>query len=245
LEGSDLSTLRQDDLYPRFEELFKEFFGSPVSFEIFIEPDEFRPLFYYSWEQKVLPRKEILVKAVHIQATSLVSLEEVGDRLADTFATALEKLEIEEHNQDEKKGKESIVKFPSPPNLRWEEVSMAFISRTESRVRARGQLRPLKFDQIGFEDKRSGKANRLWFFLQGFAAKGGQLSWQDLSSTGMNANQVQSNVKRLRKILCNFMDIEDDPFEPYNKVKAYQTRFAITGDADTLLDFDEDSPPPE
>ena len=100
MEGSDLSTLRQDDLYPRFEELFKEFFGSPASFGIVIEPDEFRRLFYYSWDQKVPPSKEILVKAVHIKPTSLVSLEEVEDHVAKTFATALEKLRIEEHKQE-------------------------------------------------------------------------------------------------------------------------------------------------
>jgi len=236
-----LSTLKRDDLYPRFENLFKEFFGSPVV----IEPDEFRRHFHYSWDKKVLPSKDLLGQAVHIKPTSLVSLEEVEDHIRITFAMALEKLEIEEHNQDEKTGKESIVKFPSPPDLCWEEVSMAFISNKAIKVRARGQLREYRFDQIGFENKRSGKPNRLWFLLQVFGARGGQLSWQDLSSTGMTANQVQSNVKRLRKSLRKFMGIEDDPFYPYWKVKAYEAKFAITGDADALLDFDEDAPSPE
>jgi len=96
----DLSTLKQDDLYTRFEKLFKEFFGSPVSFGIVIKPDEFRRLFYHSWDQKVLPSKEILVQAVHIKPTPLVFLEEVGDHVENTFALALEKLRIEEHNQE-------------------------------------------------------------------------------------------------------------------------------------------------
>jgi len=96
LEGSDLSTLKRDDLYPRFEKLFKEFFGSPVSFEIVIEPDELRPLFYHFWDQKVLPSKEILVQAVRIKPTSLVSMEKIGDHVLSTFAMALEKLRIEE-----------------------------------------------------------------------------------------------------------------------------------------------------
>jgi len=78
-----------------------EFFGSPGSFGIVIKPDEFRQLFYYSWDKKVLPHKEILMKAVHIKPTSLVFLEEVGDHLLSTFAMALEKLRIEEHNKSE------------------------------------------------------------------------------------------------------------------------------------------------
>ncbi len=104
-----MSTLRQDDLYARFEDLFKGFFGSPVV----IEPDEFRRLFYYSWDRKELPSKEILVKAVRIEPTSLVSLEEVGDRVLSTFAMALENLRIEEHNQEASLPQESQQK-PKP-----------------------------------------------------------------------------------------------------------------------------------
>lgn len=234
MEGSDLSTLRRDDLYPRFEEVFKEFFGSPVV----IEPDEFRRLFYYSWDKKVLPSKEILGQAVRIKPTALVSLEEVEDHILSTFAMALEKLRIEEHNQDEKKGKESIVKFPSPPDLSWEEVSMAFISDTEIKVRARDQIKKYRFDHIGFKNKKSGKPNILWWFLRALAEKGGELSWDNSGSyeSPLNPNQVQSNVKRLRKTLCKFMDIEDDPFHPYRKVEAYKAKFTLSGDVDTLLE---------
>jgi len=242
LEGSDLSTLKQDDRYTRFEKLFMEFFGSPASFGIVIEPDEFRPLFYHSWEREVLPSKEILVKAVQIKPTSLVSLEEIGDHVLSTFALALEKLNIEEHNQDEKNGKESIVKFPSPPDLCWEEVSIVFISDTEIKVRARDQMKKYRFDHIGFKNKKSSKPNILWWFLRALAEKGGELSWDNSGSheSPLNPNQVQSNVKRLRKTLCKFMDIEDDPFHPYRKVKAYKAKFNISGNVDTLLEPDND-----
>jgi len=119
---------------------------------------------------------------------------------------------------------------------------MAFISNEAIKVRARGQLREYRFNQIGFENQISGKPNRLWLLLQAFGLRGGQLSWQDLSSTGMTANQVQSNVKRLRKILRNFMGIENDPFHPYRKVKAYEAKFTLTGDAAAFIDSDEDAP---
>jgi len=140
-----------------------------------------------------------------------------------------------------KSEKRTTARFPRLKDLAWEEVNIAFISDEALKVKARDQLKEFKFDQIGFEDKRSGKPKRLWLFLQAFAAKGGELSWQDVGSSGMNPNQVQSNVKRLRKILCNFMGIEDDPFQPYRKVKAYQTKFTITADARALLDSDDDA----
>jgi len=97
-----LSTLKQDDLYTRFVELFMEFFhASPVSFEIAIEHDKFRQLFHYSWDRKELPSKEILVQAVRIESVSrMVFPEEVEDHVAEAFPMALEKLEIEEHNQE-------------------------------------------------------------------------------------------------------------------------------------------------
>ena len=162
--------------------------------------------------------------------------------VAASTSPELEQLEIEQHKPGGKKGKEPIARFPSPPDLCWEEVSMAFVSDSEIQVRARGQIRKYRFDQIGFENKKNGKPNRLWLFLQAFAATGGDLSWQDLSSTGMNANQVQSNVKDLRKNLRIFMCIEGDPFYPYREVKAYKAKFTITGDADVLLDTGNDAP---
>jgi len=163
--------------------------------------------------------------------------------IAASTSPELEQLEIEQHKPGGKKGKEHIARFPSLPDLCWEEVSMAFVSDEVIKVKARKQLREFRFDQIGFKNKKNDKPNRLWFLLKAFAATSGQLSWQNLGSTGMNANQVQSNVKSLRKTLRNFMCIEDDPFYSYRKVKAYKAKFTITGDADVLLDTENDAPP--
>ena len=151
--------------------------------------------------------------------------------------------EIEEASSQQQARKTKVSVFPSDPGLRWEEVNMAFVSDEAIKVRARGQLREYRFDQIGFKDERTDdRPNRLWFFLQAFAGNHGQVSWEDLGRFGMTANQVQSNVKRLRKSLCEFMDIEDDPFQPYRGVNAYQARFTITGDAGALVDsVDDDS----
>lgn len=143
--------------------------------------------------------------------------------------------------QDRQARRKTKKRFPSPDGLRWGEVRLAFTSDQVIKVRARQQLEEYRFDQIGFKDERTrGKPNRLWLFLQALTAKPGGVSWEDLSGIGMNPSQVQSNVKRLRQILCEFMGIKDDPFYSYRKVKAYRPKFTITGDASVLLKSEDE-----
>ena len=121
---------------------------------------------------------------------------------------------------------------------------MAFVSDEAIKVRARKQLKEYRFDQIGFNNKKNGKPNILWLFLRALAQRGGELSWENAGRYGtqLNQNQVQSNVKRLRKLLRDFMGIKEDPFYPYRKVKAYQTKFTLTNDAPALIDSANDAP---
>ncbi len=214
------------------------------------DPDLLRSLFRYHWDNNLddLPSGEVLMGAMKLTFHDELDLprETVTDHIEQCFRDAMEELRAREHSKVTQK-KMDVVRFPSPPDLCWEEVSIAFVSDTEIKVRARDQIKKYRFDHIGFKNKKNGKPNILWWLLRVLAEKGGELSWDNSGNyeSPLNPNQVQSNVKRLRKILRNFMGIEDDPFEPYNQVKAYQTRFATTGAADALLDFEEDAPPPE
>lgn len=242
--------LEQDALFVRFVQLFKQFFYQYryITWMVEVDPNsaKLHPLFYYCWENDVpSPKKPVLMEAIRfiIRDEMPVYREVFEDHVAESFAAALEELRVAEHKPNKKKAKESIAKFPSPPDLCWGEVSMAFISDEEIQVRARHQIRKYRFDQIGFKNKKNGKPNILWWLLRALAEKGGELSWGNMSSYGaeLNSSQVQSNVKRLRKILREFMGIEDDPFEPYKTVKAYQTKFVIIGDANTLLDSEDEA----
>jgi len=152
--------------------------------------------------------------------------------------------EIEEASSQQQARKLNVAVFPSPSDLSWEEVSMAFVSDEAIKVRARKQLKEYRFDQIGFNNKKNGKPNILWLFLRALAQRGGELSWENAGRYGtqLNQNQVQSNVKRLRKLLRDFMGIKEDPFYPYRKVKAYQTKFTLTNDAPALIDSANDAP---
>ena len=169
-----------------------------------------------------------------------------GKYLQKSFDLAMEELRVfSEHSEqqiEKQVTKTKVAVFPSAPDLRWEEVSMTLVSDEVIKVRARKQLSEYRFDQIGFKNEKNGKPNILWWFLRALAQKGGELSWDNAGRYGtqLNQNQVQSNVKRLRKSLREFMAIKDDPFYPYKKVKAYQTRFTLTNDAPALVDSADD-----
>jgi len=109
LEVGDLSTeqefkkLEQDALFTRFVELFKDFFyKSPVTLQCLdLDLPELHQLFHYSWDKKVLPSKQVLMKAVHIRPSPMSFAGKSEDNVAEDFAAALEALEIEEHNKSE------------------------------------------------------------------------------------------------------------------------------------------------
>ncbi len=110
-----------DALFTRFEELFREYlqrplivgFALPVSLRL--EPtkgDLLRQFFFHSWDKKELPSKELLMEVVRFLGPPPIHrFEEVEDRVAESFALALEKLEIEEPKQDE----EEAVSLPQHP----------------------------------------------------------------------------------------------------------------------------------
>ena len=99
-----------DALFTRFEGLFKKYlqrplivgFALPVSLRL--EPtkgDLLRQFFFHSWDKKELPSKELLMEVVRFLGPPPIHrFEEVEDRVAESFALALEKLEIEEHGEE-------------------------------------------------------------------------------------------------------------------------------------------------
>jgi len=126
--------------------------------------------------------------------------------------------------------KRPLTKFPSPPDLEWGQVTIAFISDEKIKVRARGQMKDYSFSRIGFKDGRTGKPNVLWLVLRALSMKEGLASWEDLKTQSEDLgdrNKLQSKVSRLRKTLKAFMDMDDDPFKPYKEVKAYETKFKL------------------
>jgi len=110
-----------DALFTRFEGLFKKYLDSKQFLfltleQLGIEQANLRQLFSVSWSKGDPPSKQILLEVLQITYPSGTSEfwgspAALEDHVAESFALALEKLEIEEPKQDE----EEAVSLPQHP----------------------------------------------------------------------------------------------------------------------------------
>jgi len=100
----EIKKLEQDALFTRFVELFKDFFyRSPVTLQCLdLDLPELHQLFHYSWDKKVPPSKQVLMKAVHIRPSPMSFAGKSEDEVVEDCAAALEALEIEEYNKSDR-----------------------------------------------------------------------------------------------------------------------------------------------
>lgn len=127
--------------------------------------------------------------------------------------------------------KRPIARFPTVEGLRWDEVTMVFVSNDSVRVSARDVTKTYTFAEAGFKDGRKGdRPDTRWAFLQRLAKHGGNLDW--------NANwdrkvrgRLKAAISNLRKRLQDLMGIEDDPFHRCREMKAYRTKFQLRNKA--------------
>jgi hypothetical protein len=63
-----------------------------------------------------------------------------------------------------------LPQFPKMGGLRWEEVTIAFVSNDSLRISARGKSQVFMFSDIGFRDGRKGdRPDKQWELLQWMA----------------------------------------------------------------------------
>jgi len=122
-----------------------------------------------------------------------------------------------------------VARFPYIPGLKWDEVSMEFVSNEAIRIRAQNVREIYNFAEMGFKDRRKGdRPDSLWGVLRdGFGKHGGEISW-NISVDSKTRDNLKEYVRKIRKRLRAFMEIEDDPFFPYRKSKSYKTKFSIS-----------------
>jgi len=118
--------------------------------------------------------------------------------------------------------KGTTARFPSPPNLMWDDVTITFFQNDAVKINAKDIEKKYTFAEMGFKDGRKGDApNSRWNLLRdGFAVHGGTLKWEaDIS------NKEQNNLKKtasdIGKTLRTFFGMVDSPLYRYHKSRGY------------------------
>ena len=107
-------------------------------------------------------------------------------------------------------------------------MTIEFTSNDSVKIAARGRSKIFRFAEIGFADARKNDSPDFqWELLQYIARHNGRLSWDDEASARVR-DGAKAKIKVIRRRLNEVMQIDDDPFEPYRKVKAYMPKFTIT-----------------
>lgn len=115
-----------------------------------------------------------------------------------------------------------------PEYATWDSVIIRFISADAVEIRAGGRPLGVKhFNELGFDNKKTGLSDPLWSSLRYLAKVHGELSSDDLAAKGGAC--FKKNIPRLRARLKSGFGIASDPFLPYYKSESFRTRFIISG----------------
>jgi hypothetical protein len=119
-----------------------------------------------------------------------------------------------------------------PDGTRWEQVSIEFINEDVVRIAVGGKVDHRDFAQMGFVDKRKPeeRPDRLWGIFREFAKREGKIDWESsVDLPRAEQTKLKKWVSDIRtRLKAVFPQIPEDPFKPYRKVKAYETRFRLT-----------------
>ena len=74
------------------------------------------------------------------------------------------------------------------------------------------------------DGRKIDEPNKQWRALE-YLADFGEISWK--SGSKDRKHRLKDQIGALRKTLKRVMGIDQDPFEPYRKVKAYKPRFIL------------------
>jgi hypothetical protein len=120
-----------------------------------------------------------------------------------------------------------VIRFPTPPGARWEEVSIRFITQHQVHIRVRGAADTYEHTQMGMANKRNDLPTKQWELLQLFAENRGELTW---NSPGADRRHEHRRLILARE-LRSFFGIEDDPFDHLPRGRGWRTRFSIVPEA--------------
>ncbi len=124
-----------------------------------------------------------------------------------------------------------VAPFQVPEGTCWEQVSIEFVNEDVVRIAVGGNVDHRDFAQMGFADKRKSeeRPDRLWTVFLGLAKSEGKIGWGDsVDLPDGNRDKLKKWVSDIRtRLKAVFPQIPEDPFKPYRRVNAYETRFRL------------------
>lgn len=116
-----------------------------------------------------------------------------------------------------------------PPDVKWKDITFTIISNDAIKVTTGDKSTRYTFAEMGFKDGRKGdQPNGLWTLLiNGFGKSPTGISWSNNKLPQKQINKLKTDVGRIRKALKVFTKLTEDPFYPYQRVKAYKPKFKI------------------
>lgn len=119
-----------------------------------------------------------------------------------------------------------LVKFPTPPGTKWEDISIIFIDGETVKITVGSICKTKTYSQMGFMNTKNGKPNKQWNDLEDIAGCYGMLSWDTPSKDLPYKRKKRKQL--IADTLKSFFNLPDDPFYPYMKGSGWKTRFNIS-----------------
>jgi hypothetical protein len=115
------------------------------------------------------------------------------------------------------------TRFPTPPDARWEEVSIRFITQHQVHVRVRGEAGAYEHTQMGMASRRNDQPTKQWELLQLLADHRGELTWSDFGAD----RKIEHRRLLLARQLREFFGIDGDPFDKLPRGRGWRTLFTV------------------
>jgi hypothetical protein len=140
-----------------------------------------------------------------------------------------------------------------PSGVKWEDITIRFVDGHNVNIKYKNQSIRLDYKTMGFEDLKSRRPNKQWQLLERLAENNGEISWErsaakssDISKTsqdfgyefdeekstrqnkGYSIIKIPDKRKKTKQLLSQalkaYFRIDEDPFYPYDQVKAYKIK---------------------
>lgn len=127
-----------------------------------------------------------------------------------------------------------ITPLELPPGTKWEHIVIQFLDYDKVRIKAPKDFKKVvNFREMGFENQKNNRPNKQWQFLYDLAPYRGDLTWtittyrRNVDTHPLSTPLARKWKQRLADALKKCFKINEDPFYPFNKYRAYKTKFSL------------------